>query len=180
MSIIMEKIKKFLGIKEKVAQEPGVIGFYDSKPFHNFKYALIYANETLISKSDDEKTENVIIYSRNFKQTTFINVLVYNEENFDLDFYNYENLKPMLIEKGIEPKKTSIIMILFQHYNENTIHMCKKFCNSDKYNFQQGIIYNPKKVQMDYYKPIPKFYKLYHAFCENLYFDLAFIDSTKD
>ena len=60
MSTIMEKIKKFLGIKEKVAQEPGVIGFYDSKPFHNFKYALIYANETLISKSDDEKTENVI------------------------------------------------------------------------------------------------------------------------
>ena len=48
MSTIMEKIKKFLGIKEKVAQEPGVIGFYDSKPFHNFKYALICLSFTVV------------------------------------------------------------------------------------------------------------------------------------
>ncbi len=175
-----DKFKKFMGIKEKVIQEPGVIGFYDSKPFHNFKYALIYANETLISESDDEKTAKTMIYTREFKGTTFINILVYEEEGFDVSKYDYESLKPLLEKKGIVPGKKSIIMILFQHYNEKTIALAKSFCKSDKHNFQQACIYNAKKVQMDYYKPVPKFYKLYDYLCENLYFDLAFIDTTKD
>ena len=57
----MEVLKKIIGIKDKVIENPGVIGHYDSKPFHNFKYACIYANEVLISESDDEKTAKVII-----------------------------------------------------------------------------------------------------------------------
>lgn len=176
----LKKFKKFMGIKEKVIQEPGVIGYYDSKPFHNFKYALIYANEVLLSASDDEKTEKVIIYTREYKGTTMINVLVYEEEGFDVSQYDYESLKPLLESKGIKPGEKSIIMILFQHYNENTIALAKKFCTSDKSNFQQACIYNAKKVQMDYYKPVPKFYKLYDHLCEDLYFDLAFIDSTRE
>lgn len=175
-----KKIKKFMGIKEKELQEPGVIGYYDSKPFHNFKYACIYANETLISESDDEKTASVMVYTRNYKNTTFINVLVYKEEGFDVNDYDYEKLKPVLVEKGLTACDKSIVMILFQHYNENTIALAKKFCKSDKNNFQQACIFNAKKVQMDFYKPVPKFYKLYDIMCENLYFDLAFIDPVKD
>ena len=38
----------------------------------------------------------------------------------------------------------------------------------------------PKNVQMDFYKPVPKFYKLYDHFCEDIYFDLAFIDDTRE
>ena len=34
--------------KVKVVQNPGVIGFYESKPYHNFRYALIYANEEIV------------------------------------------------------------------------------------------------------------------------------------
>lgn len=175
-----EKIKKFLGIKKKEPQEPGVIGFYDSKPFHNFKYALIYANETLISESDDEKTASVMIYTRNFKNTTFVNILVFKEEGFDPSKYDYDQLKPLLVEKGLKPCEKSIIMILFQHNNEQTIQMAKSFYKSDKNHFKQACVFNPKKVQMDFYKPVPKFYKLYDIMCENLYFDLAFIDRTKD
>lgn len=174
-----EKIKKFLGIKDKVIQEPGVIGFYDSKPFHNFKYALIYANEILISESDDEKTQKVIVYAREFKGTTFVNVLVYDEEGFNPSQYDFEKLKPLLLEKGLPETKKSIVMILYQHYNPNTIALSKQFCKSDKFNFQQSCIYNAKKVQMDFYKPIPKFYKLFDHFCENIYFDLGFIDDTR-
>ena len=175
-----ERILKCMGIKKKVPQEPGVIGFYDSKPFHNFKYALIYANETLISESDDEKTASVIVYSRVFKGTTFVNVLVYKEEGFDPALYTYDVIKPKLIEKGVEATDKSIVMILFQHYNEQTIALAKKFCKSDKYNFEQACIYNAKKIQMDFYKPVPKFYKLYDHMCENMYFDLAFIDDKRD
>ncbi len=175
-----EKIRKFFGFKEKVIENPGVIGHYDSKPFHNFKYACIYANEILISESDDEKTAKVIIYTREFKNTAFVNVLVYNEEGFDVSKYTYDNIKPLMEAKGIKPAEKSIVMILFQHNNENTISLAKKFCKSDKNNFEQACVYNPVKVQMDYYKPVPTFYKLYDIMCENLYFDLAFIDKTRE
>ena len=110
--------KKFFGIKEKVIQNPGVIGFYDSRPFDNFKYSLIYANEILISDSDDENVANVMIYTREYKKTTFVNVLVYNEDGFDISNYNYDNLKPLLEKKNIVPQEKSIVMILFQHNNE--------------------------------------------------------------
>jgi len=173
------KFKKFMGIKEKPVLDEGVIGFYDSKPFHNFKYALIYANETLISDNDDEKTAEVMIYTREYKKTTFINILVYKEDNINLDNYTYEALKPLLEEKGIKPAERSIVMILFQHRNDNTISLAKKFFKSDKNNFEQACIYNAKEVRMDFYKPVPKFYKLYDIMCENLYFDLAFIDDTR-
>ena len=155
----MEVLKKIIGIKDKVIENPGVIGHYDSKPFHNFKYACIYANEVLISESDDEKTAKVMIYSREYKKTTFINVLVYNEEGFDITKYTYEDLKPLLLNKNIQPQQRSIVMVLFQHNNENTISMCKKFYKSDKNNFEQACVYNPVKVQMDFYKPVPQFYK---------------------
>ena len=57
--------------KVKAVQNPGVIGFYESKPYHNFRYALIYANEEIVF--EDEKVE---VYTRTYKDTTFVNVLV--------------------------------------------------------------------------------------------------------
>ena len=108
------------------------------------------------------------------------NVLVYNEEGFDITKYTYEDLKPLLLNKNIQPQQRSIVMVLFQHNNENTISMCKKFYKSDKNNFEQACVYNPVKVQMDFYKPVPQFYKLYDIFCENIYFDLGFIDDLRE
>lgn len=160
--------------KEKVIENPGVIGHYDCKPYHNFKYALIYANETEIFSTD-----KVEIYSRVYKNTTFVNVLVNDEDGFDITKYTFDDLKPQLREKGIEETKNTIVLVLFQHNNEATIAQCKKFCKSDKFNFQQACVYNPVKVQMDFYKPVPKFYKLFDIFCEDLYFDLAFIDDSR-
>lgn len=175
-----EVLCKFLGIKKKKEQRPGVIGFYDSRPFDSFKYSLIYANEKLISESDDEKTAKVIVYTREYKQTTFINVLVYDEEGFNPEEYKYDVMKRNLLEYGITPAKNSIVLILFQHYNENTVKMAKSFCNSDKEHFEQGLVYNAKEVQMDFFKPVPTFYRLYDIMCEDLYFDLAFIDNSQD
>ena len=171
---------KIMGIKQKKERRPGVIGSYDSRPFDSFKYSLIYANEKLISESDDEKTAKVIVYTREYKQTTFINVLVYNEEGFDPKEYTYDVMKRNLLEYGITPAKNSVVLILFQHYNENTVKMAKSFCNSNKEHFEQALVYNAKEVQMDYYKPVPTFYRLYNIMCEDLYFDLAFIDKTQD
>ncbi len=170
--------------KEKIVERPGVIGHYDSKPFHNFHYALIYANETMVY--DDG---NVEVFFRVYKDTTMVNVLVNNEEDFDINKYHFEDLKPLLEGKTyLSPKKEeltyketkrNIVLVLFQHYNEKTVNQACQFCNSSKTNFEQALVYNAKQVQMDFYKPVPKFYKLYDIFCEDIYFDLAFIDDTR-
>ena len=170
--------KKVFKIKEeKVVQNPGVIGHYDSKPYHNFKYALIYANETNILE-----TEEVEIYSRVYnKKVTFVNVLVNDEANIiDLNQYKYENIKPKLIEKGIEVTEKSVVVIAFQHYNQKTVDLARTFCESDKKHFEQALVYNARLVQMDFYRPVPKFYtKMYDYLCEDLYFDFAFIDNIE-
>lgn len=163
-----------LGVKEKVIEEPGVLGHYDCKPYHNFRYALIYANETEILT-----TEEVEIFSRVYKDVTLVNVLVNEEKNINIEDYKYEKLKPLLIEKGINVTEKNIVMMLYQHYTPLSKELCKKFCNSSKTNFEHGAIYNPRLVQMDYFKPVPKFYKLYDFLCEDLYFDLGFIDHSK-
>ena len=175
-----EILKTVMGFKDKKKQRPGVIGYYPSRPFDSFKYSLIYANEKLISDSDDEKTAKVIVYTREYKQTTFINVLVYNEEGFDPKNYTYDVMKRNLLEYGITPAKNSVVVILFQHYNDETIKMAKSFCNSNKEHFEQALIYNAKECQVDYYKPVPTFYRLYNIMCEDLFFDLAFTDELQD
>ena len=171
--------------KVKVVERPGVIGHYNSKPFHNFHYALIYANETMVF--DNEKVE---VFSRIYKNTTFVNVLVKDEDGFNIDDYHFDKIKSVLdgktylSTKGEElefsESKNNIVLVLFQHYNENTVNQAVKFCNSSKTNFEQAVVYNAKNVQMDFYKPVPKFYALYDIFCEDLYFDLAFIDDTRE
>lgn len=164
-----------LGVKVKENEAPGVLGHYDCKPYHNFRYALIYANETEILSSPE-----IEIFSRVYRGVTLVNVLV-NEEIAvtDLSLFTYEALKPKLLEKGVQATDKSIVLMLYQHYNDTTKALCKKFCNSTKTSFEQGCIYNPRDVRMDYFKPVPKFYKLYDYLCEDLYFDLGFIDHTK-
>lgn len=181
-----EFFKKWLFIlfpfKKRIKQEEGVIGFYDSRPFDHFRNSLIYANETLILKNDA-----VEIYSRIYKDTTFVNVLVYDEVGLKVEDYKFDKIKPMLRDREYFDAKTrenvlfkdtknNIVLLLFIHNNEITKELAKKFHDSSKYNFEQALVYNPRRVQMDFFKPVPKFYKLYDIFCEDLYFDLGFID----
>ncbi|MBR3617975.1 MAG: hypothetical protein IKN46_04795 [Acholeplasmatales bacterium] len=162
--------------KVKVEQNPGVIGFYESKPYHNFRYALIYANEEIVF--EDEKVE---VYTRTYKDTTFVNVLVNDETDFEIDKYHYENIRRYIVEKGLENKDRSIVCICFQHYNQKTVDLARSFCTNTKTSFEQALIYNARLVQMDYYRPVPVFYtKMYQRFMEDLYFDLAFIDKEMD
>ncbi len=170
------KRKLFRIKKEKVVQNPGVIGHYDSKPYHNFKYALIYANETCVLE-----TPEVEIYTRNFKKATFVNVLINDERDItDLSQYKFVNIKPLLEEKNIEIKEKNVTVICFQHYNQKTVDLARGFCESTRSQFEQALIYNARLVQMDFYRPVPKFYtKMYEYLCEDLYFDFAFIDGSE-
>lgn len=163
--------------EEKIVQNPGVIGHYDSKPFHNFKYALIYANEVCI-----KETEEVEVYSRVYKdKVTLVNVLINDETNInDLSQFKYNNIKNLLIEKEIKVTDKSVVVVCFEHYNQKTVDLARAFCESNRSQFEQALVYNPRLVQMDYYRPVPVFYtKMYEALCEDLYFDLAFIDNIE-
>ena len=177
MNNLLKVMCLFLGIpvKEKEELNPGVLGYYDCKPYHNFHYALIYAKD--IEVYNDEKIE---IYTRIHKGTTFVNVLVNDEEDFKVEEFDYPHLRKKLMESNLENTDKSVVFIAFQHNNEKTINFCKKLPASTKYSFIQGAVFNPKSVHMDFYKPVPAFYKLYDHFCEDLYFDFAFIDHVKE
>ena len=107
----------FLGIptKEKEVLNEGVIGYYDCKPYHNFHYALIYAKDQEVY--NDGKIE---IFTRNHKGTTFVNVLVNEEDTFNPEEYDYPHLEELLDEKGFEATEKSVVVIAFQHTNEKT------------------------------------------------------------
>ena len=177
MNNFLKVLCLFLGIstKEKEKLNPGVIGYYDCKPYHNFKYALLYAKNNVVY--DDG---NIEIYTRVHKGTTFVNVLVNEEETFNPKEYDYIHLKELVLSKGLEATDKSIVFVAFQHVNDKTIEYCKELCHSDKNNFIQGAVFNPKTVHMDYYKPVPDFYKLYDHFCEDLFYDFAFIDNERE
>jgi hypothetical protein len=151
------------------------LGHYDSKPYHSIEYALIYANETLVLED-----ENCKVFSRVYKGTTFVNILVNEEIGLNIDKYQYLNIKKFIEEKGLEATNKSICFMVFKNDNENTISLAKKFCNSTKTSFEQAVVYNSEKVRLEYYKPVPTFYKLYDHFCENLYFDIAAIDPFRE
>ncbi len=151
------------------------LGFYDSKPYHSLEYALIYANETLILED-----ENCKVFSRVYKGTTFVNILVNEEFELNIDKYQYLNIKKFIEEKNLEATNKSISFMVFKNKNENSIKLAKKFCNSNKNNFEQAVVYNAERVRLEYYKPVPTFYKLYDHFCENLYFDIAAIDPFRE
>ena len=117
-----------------------------------------------------EQAENGLVALQKFKQ---------DEEGFDVTKFDYPSLRQRLMEFDLENTDKSVVFIAFQHNNEKTIEYCKKLPASTKNAFIQGAVFNPKSVHMDFYKPVPQFYKLYDHFCEDLYFDFAFIDHVK-
>ena len=107
MSFFKDFISLVFPIYHKTKQPKGVLGHYDSRTFDHCNFALIYAQEKLIEDGEDIK-----VFSRNYKNTTFVNVLVYDEANINLDKYKFENYKQNLIDNGIEIQKNNIVIIV--------------------------------------------------------------------
>ena len=178
MGFFKDLLKVMFPIKKREKEAKDVIGHYNSKPYHNFRYALIYANEVPILAGEDLPIE---IFARVYNGTTFVNVLVNEEDSsFDCSNYTYEALEARILDAGLEKTERNIVLILFQHRNEFTIKECKRFAKSTDKSFHQALVYNPIEVQMDYYMPVPVYKSLNKHMCELLYFDLAFIDELQD
>lgn len=170
----LKDIFSFIFSKKK--SENGVVGSYDVKQYHSLKYALIYAKNEPVFESDDYD-----IYTRVYKKITLINVLMYNEARFDLDYFKYDNLKKLITDKNLEVTDEYILLIVFKNKNENTIKFCKEIRDSSKSCFVQGLVYDEQNVTLDYYISVPDYYeRLNEAYSEDIYFDFAAIDPTRD
>lgn len=163
---------EFLKKKPKVKLD--CLGYYDTKQYHSFEYSLIYAKDVEIIKNDFVK-----VYSRIYKDTILVIVLVDNEEGFDDTQYNYEALKDKIDEKITEKHNSVVNIIVFQNKNEKTISIAKKSLVNTKKEINQILVYNETDVRLEYYRPVPTFYQLYRGYAEAIYFDLAAIDPTR-
>ncbi len=165
--------------KEKVKERDGVLGHYDSKPYHNFRYALAYAGD--VNVNDTKPEDDIEIFTRVYKDVTFVNILVNNDVEINVDDYSYDKMKALLIEKELTATSKSVCVLAFQHYTKNAVEACLNYCKSDKNHFYQGMVYNPELVQMDYFMPVPKYHsRMYDMLAEDLYFDFAFLDLDRE
>lgn len=160
--------------KKEPKEQLDCLGYYDVKPYHSLEYALIYAKDELI-----EKNEYVKVYSRLFYNTLFVITLVDDEKDFDYKKYNYEGFKDQIDAIIKEPHNAVINLIIFQNKNEFTIKTAKEILTNTKREYNQILVYNEEKVRLEYYRPVPPFYRLYSHYGEAIYFDLAAIDPTR-
>ena len=162
--------------KKKEKEVLDCLGYYETKQYNSLNNALVYAEDVLIYK-DDKKS----IYSRIFKGTLFIFTLVDNEEGFNKADVEYENIKEMLKQTLEDFNHDSLIQIIvFKHKNDFTLNIAKQIPLNTKQEFNHILVFNSKKVRLEYFRPVPKFYKLYRNFCEAVYYDLGAVDPKKD
>ena len=157
-------------LKKKPKEVLDCLGYFDCKPYDFFENNLVYTNDILIEKND-----KVSIYSRIYKKTIFVITLVHNEDGFEKSNYNYESLKEKIDQVILEEHKAVINLIIFKNKNEKTIAIAKEPVKNSKKEFNQTLIYDYKNVRLNYYRPVPDFYKLYDHYVEAMFYDLAAI-----
>jgi hypothetical protein len=165
---------KFFKKKEKEVLD--CLGYYETKQYNSLNNALVYADNTLILK-DDFKS----VYGRVFKGTLFLFTLVDDETGFDKTTVKYEAISNLVNEKLEDNEHDSLVnIIVFKHKNDETLKIAKEVPVNTQTEFNHVLVFNGKDVRLEFFRPVPKFYKLYKNFCEAVYFDLGAFDPKKD
>ena len=104
-----------------------------------------------------------------------------DESGFNKNDVKYEVLKDLVDEKLEDSTHDSLInIIVFKHKTDETVRIAKEVPVNTKEEFNHTLVFNGKVVRLEYYRPVPKFYKLYKNFCEAIYFDLGAVDPKRD
>lgn len=164
---------KFLKKKE-VKENTSYLGFYDTKPFHYYSSALIYAKNYLIKEIGENK-----IYARVYNKTLLIFCLIANENGYNKNIYSYETIEEEIKTKIEDVYKLVVHLTIFENNNEFTIGIAKEKTNNTKTFIEQVLLYNGKKVGLEFYRPVPNFYKIYEDYAVAIWFDLAAIDPLR-
>lgn len=159
--------------KRKPKEKLNCLGVYNIKPYHYFESNFTYAEDVLIEQKD-----GVRIYGRIFKETAFVFVLVDDEKDYHAEEVTLESLKHKIEEKLDQPFKNSVRLIIFKNNNDATVAIAKQPVINTKTDFYQVFIYNASRVRLEYYRPVPTFYKLYNAYAEAIYMDIAAVDTN--
>lgn len=157
--------------KKKPKEKLNCLGIYNIKPYHYFDSNFTYAEDVMLKQS-----EGIRIYGRIFKETVFLFILVDDEKGYVAEEVTLEALRPYIAEKLDKPFKNSIRFIIFKNNNEQTVSIAKQPVINTKTDFYQVFIYNASRVRLEYYRPVPTFYKLYNAYAEAIYMDIAAVD----
>lgn len=162
--------------KKKEKEVLDCLGYYETKQYNSLNNALVYAEDVLILK-DDKKS----VYGRTFKGTLFLFTLVDDESGFNKNDVKYEVLKDLVDEKLEDSTHDSLInIIVFKHKTDETVRIAKEVPVNTKEEFNHTLVFNSKVIRLEYYRPVPKFYKLYKNFCEAVYYDLGAVDPKRD
>lgn len=162
--------------KKKEKEVLDCLGYYETKQYNSLNNALVYADDVLIMKDD-----KISVFSRIYKGTLFIFTLVDDETGFNKESVKYDNIKGLIKEKLEDDNHDSLInIIVFKHKTDMTLSIAKQIPINTKEEFNHILVFNSKKIRLEYYRPVPKFYKLYKNFCEAIYFDLGAVDPKKE
>ncbi len=160
--------------KKKKKEKLNCLGCYDIKPYHYFESNMAYQKNPLLIKN-----EFVKVYARLYKNTLMLFVFIENEEGFSKDMYTCESLKDEIIANEMDNYSANINLYIFKNNNENTISIAKEQIKNTKKYFSHTFVYDSKNVRLNYYRPVPNFYKLYDYYQEALVADLGVIDLEK-
>ncbi len=160
--------------KKKQKEKLNCLGCYDIKPYHYFESNMAYQKNPLLLKN-----EFVKVYARLYKNTLMLFVFIENEENFSKDKYTCETLENELIANKMNEYSLNVNLYIFKNNNEKTISIAKEQVKNTKNYFSHTFVYDSKNVRLNYYRPVPSFYKLYDYYQEALVADLGVIDLEK-
>ncbi len=161
-------------LKKKPKELIGCLGYYDVKLYHSLETNLIYAKDVLI-----EKNPKYCIYARVFHKTMLVFTLVEDEEDFDLNNFNFTALKSRIVAQITDEFNSTVNIIIFHKKNAITTKIAKEILVNNKKEFNQILVYNGEKVRLEFYRPVPNFYHLYESYAEAIYFDIAAFDPTR-
>ncbi len=161
-------------LKRQPKEKLTCLGIFDTKPYHYFESNLTYAKDILI-----QKKEGIKVFARVYKGTVLVFILVENENGFNPDDYTILTLKDELQNKLEEDFNNSVVLVIYKNNNDKVLALAKRPVENTKSDFYQALVYNSKRVRLEYYRPIPKFYKLYSHYLEAIYMDIAATDPTR-
>lgn len=170
----MANILRYFFPKKEPKEKLNCLGVYDIKPFHYFESNFKYAYDVLIHEE-----EGISVHGRIFKETVLVFVLVTNESNYVSEKFTIDALREKLKEKLQGHFKNSVVLVIFKNRSEKTLEIAKRPVVNTKTDFYQAFIYNASKVRLEFFRPVPSFYKLYNDYLEAIYMDIAATDHKR-
>lgn len=173
----------FFKSKNKEVLDKGQRGYYDVRLYEQLADNLLYAGEDCLFSD-----KGVSVYARECKQALYKITLVdsieeyksldlSNEKLFELnmetEFRNNFNLSSLKLTRQIH-------LVIFKHKTTESVEYATKHLSFDGNILALAMVYNDKKVTLDYYRYLPDYHNIMKDYNNMMYFDLAAKDKEME